>query len=103
AQHIYRVAMAHYDDENMSRRHGFGVPRREVLKRVIITLHAREAGAGSLVKGHTELHARDRVHEGFVEILHSLDEVALAQNEVAVRGNLQRHEFQFHMNHSGYP
>ena len=60
---------------------------------VVVAVHARQAGARSLVESHAELHLRHGIDDGLVNILHRLDEVRLAQNQVPAFGNLERHSF----------
>ena len=63
---------------------------------VVVAVHARQARAGGFVEGDAELHLRNGVDDGLVQILHGLDEMALAQDDVAVFRNFQSNRLEFH-------
>ena len=75
---------------------GGGVADGEGLERFIVAVGAGEAGAGGLVEGDAEFHLRDGVDDRLINVLYGLDEVGLAEDEIAAFGDLERHEFQLH-------
>ena len=95
-QNVDRVALAHHDDEGVAGGDGRGVLRGQRFERVVIAVHAGEARARGFIEGDGEFHLRDGVYDGLVNILNGLDEVRLAQNQIAVFGDFERYQFQFH-------
>ncbi len=73
-----------------------GVLRGQRFEGVVIAVHADQARAGGFIEGDAEFHLWDRVYDGLVNIFDGLDEMRLAQNQVAVFRDFQRYQFQFH-------
>ena len=102
AEHVDRVAVAHGDHEDVAGAHGGGVAGGQGLEGFVVAVHARETRPGGFVERDAELHLRHRVDQRFVEVFHGLDEVRLAQNDVAALGNFERNRFQLHGNYLEY-
>ena len=89
AQHIDGIAVAHRDHEDMAGCQRLGVRGRISLQFAIVAIDADQARSGGFVKRDAEFHLRRRVDHGFIEILHRLDEVTLAHDDVAVLGDFE--------------
>ena len=68
------------------------------FERLVVAVHAREAGSRGFVERDAELHLRDGVDQRLVKILHGFDEVGLPEDDVPVLGNLQANGAEFHLN-----
>ena len=93
AEHVDGVAIGHHHDENVPRGQGTGIFCRQRLQGIIVAVYTCQAGAGCLVERHAEFHLRDGVYDGLVDVFHRLNEVRLAENQVAALGDFQRNEF----------
>ncbi len=96
AQHIDRIAVAERNHERMSGGDGLRVTSGIGLEIRVISVGPRQACAGGFVERDAELHVRRGVHDRFVEILHCLDEVALADDDVPVGRDFQANRFELH-------
>jgi hypothetical protein len=97
AQHVDRIAVAQRHHERMAGREGLGVARRDCLEGVVVAVHSRKACARGFVEGDTELHLRNCADDGLVEILDSLDEVTLTDDDVAVLRDFEPNRLELHV------
>ena len=73
-----------------------GVALGQLDHRAIRAAPAHQHGAGGFTERDAELDPRDRLNQRLVNILNSLDEVALAEDEVDVVGLFNGDGFEFH-------
>jgi len=85
AEDVDRIAVPHRDYEDVSRGDQLRVLGGDAFKLRVIAIHPNEAIARRFVEGNAEFHLRDGVDDGFVEVLHGLDEMALANDQVPIR------------------
>lgn len=90
------VAVAQRDDEDVPGRDGGGVAGGHGLEVGVVAIDASETRAGCLVERDAELHLRYGVHHRLVEVLDSLDEMCLPDDEITVLGDLDRNRLQLH-------
>lgn len=83
-QQVDRVALPQTNDEGMACGYLLSISDSRLSERLIVPFRPDETRAGGLAECQPEFHLRHRVHDGLVEVLHSLDEVALAENDVPV-------------------
>jgi hypothetical protein len=65
-----------------------GVICRQILQRIVVAVYPRQARAGGFVERNSELRRRICVHNGFVNVFHCFDEVALPENQIDSLGDL---------------
>ncbi len=75
------------------------VPGRDRLQLFIVAIHARQTRARRFVERNPELHLRNAIDDGFVNILHRFNEMAVPDDNVAVTRNLHPDRLQVHANH----
>lgn len=81
-QDIDGEAVLHNDDEAVAGADGKRVVDGGGLHVFVVAVKAHQAGAGSFVERHAELHLRHCVDDGFVNIFDGLDEMRLAEDDV---------------------
>jgi hypothetical protein len=84
------------DDEDMASGNIGGILDGILLESFVVAVKACQAVAGSLVKCDSELNMRRCVHDCFIDILDSLDEVTLAEDDISVLGNRKTDGLKLH-------
>ena len=69
------------------------IPNRNRLEFVVIPVRPRQARPGSFIKGYSKLRLRYRVDDCLVDVFDRLDEMGLSQDDVRIRGDVQRDGF----------
>ncbi len=88
--------VAQRDHKDVPGRDGAGILNRILLQLIVVSIEAGEAIARSLIEGDPELQVRRGIDHRFVDIFHRLDEMALADDQIAVLRHAQTNRFQFH-------
>ena len=91
---------AQHHQEEVPRAHRERVLHREPNERVVRPRAAHQALLARLVEGEAELDPGHRVHHRLVHVLHRLDEVGVAEDDVDLLGLLDRDQLKFHASHS---
>src|SRR2546425_8454594 len=95
-QNVKGETALHKNNETMPACQLQGVLLGEFGQPCIVSREADERRARRLAEPDPELHSRDGLHDSLVEVLHSLDKVRLAQDEVQVRWLVNFDCLQFH-------
>ena len=82
AKDVDREPVRQNNDERMPCADGLRVANCQLLQFLIVAIDSGQTRAGRLVESDAELHLRRRVYDRFKQVLHRLDEVAGAKNEV---------------------
>jgi ribonuclease R len=72
------------------------VPDGARFEVIIVPIGADQASAGGFTKSDAKLHLGHRVHDCLVDVFHSLDEMALTEDEVPVFRDFQANRCQLH-------
>lgn len=96
AENVDGEAVAEEDEKGVAGGDGLSVFDGGGLHGVVVAFDADEPIAGGLAEGDAEFHRGVRVDDGFVEILHRLDEMALAKDQIGAFGYGELNALQFH-------